>query len=681
MVPLLISAVLVSLGVSALVCLIALRFFAWFRSGERKEGHFRPDQSTGSYRIEKGKGLLKQASRGSSNELPLVGGPAIMIGIVAAAVVAAIMHDLNRTQWALLGVLLLAMLGYGAVGFVDDWRKVHYGEGISEIQKAAGVIAVSLVAAMALNRLIVSPRLSARLAYPPYTDLPGLGSLLIHQHFAWIIFFLLMTTVVASATSLAVDFSDGMDGLSGGLLLSAALAFAAILLGEGTHDLWAPTIVVLALAGGVLGYLPFNWPSSWKARNQGRGKRRAVLIMGDSGSLALGGLLALVAVISRQEFVLFIIGGAFVLEGLSALISARILVRFFRRFLSLERYGTGRGFVHTEFPLPFLATPMHHHYDLLGWDRKRLVYGAWLLGAGMGILGVASAIGAFTWERYLARFVGLLVIIAVWQSGPWTRGYFIGVADETVDGETRRVLALFYGFPFRLFGKPLFSRVDITEITEQALDTPAERLSLWQRMSGFDARSMLGYYCYRANATEDALRIWASIPRANLEKRPEIAEMLAEVRHRAALTADGVLIPGEGLPTSGGTDPLGDRPIVTLDTSIGSGPLPTLDPNATVWRAQMPPLPRNGATQDATEELPGEATYGPARSKSPLWTAEAWAADRAQDAGDPVHNGGPSQSDEADDLTLSIPETERARENEPATEVSGARNQQPYTQG
>jgi hypothetical protein len=201
-------------------------------------------------------------------------------------------------------------------------------------------------------------------------------------------------------------------------------------------------------------------------------------------------------------------------------------------------------------------------------------------------------------------------------------------------------------------------------------------------MSGFDARSMLGYYCFRADATEDALRIWARIPRANLEKRPEIAEMLAEVRHRAALAADGVLIPGDGLPTTGGTDPIGDRPVVTLDTSIGSGPLPTLDPNATVWRAQMPPLPRNGPAQDATEELPGEATtYGPVRSKAPLWTAEAWTADRAQEAGDPGDNGGPSQGDEADALTLSIPETERARENEPATEVSGARNQQPYTQG
>ena len=674
MIPLLITAVLVAFGASALLCLLALQLFPWFRSGERKEGHFRPDQSTGSYRIEKGKGLLKRASRTGSNELPLVGGPAIMLAITAAAAVAGIIHGLNPTQWALLGILVVAMLGYGAVGFVDDWRKVHRGEGISEIQKAAGVIAVSLVAAAALNRLIVSPRLSARLAYPPYTDLPVLGNVLLHQHFAWIIFFLLMTTVVASATSLAVDFSDGMDGLSGGLLLSAALAFAAILIGEGAKDLWAPTIAVLALAGGLLGYLPFNWPSSWKARNQGRGKRRAVLIMGDSGSLALGGLLALVAVISRQEFVLFIIGGAFVLEGLSALISARILVRFFRRFLSLERYGTGRGFVHTEFPLPFLATPMHHHYDLLGWDRKRLVYGAWLLGAGLGLLGVASSIGTFTWERYLARFAALLVIIAVWQSGPWTRSYFIGVCDRTDEIGSRRVLALFYGFPFRLFGKPLFSRVDVTEIDEQALDTPAERLTLWQRMSGFDARSMLGYYCYRTDAIEDALRIWSKIPRANLDKRPEIAEMLAEVRHRAALEADGApRAPGEGaLPaTSAIADlALSGRPAITLDAPPSSEG-PAIDPNASAWRAPMPPLPLNGGRPAWTDN------HESAAASSPFWTADAWAAGRALDT---TQSAPPEDGASALSPDLTGAETtpgDNVREAEPATEISGARNPQP----
>src|SRR5262249_45337532 len=156
-------------------------------------------------------------------------------------------------------------------------------------------------------------------------------------------------------------------------------------------------------------------------------------------------------IVSRLEFLLIFIGGVFVLEGLSALISARILVRFFRIALFHERYRARRGFPHTELPLPFLATPMHHHYDLLGWDRKRLVYSAWLLGAGLGVLGVASVIGTFTWERSLARFVAFLILLAVWQSGAISRGFFIGLtptgpaknAKNDAPVEPRR-LALYY---------------------------------------------------------------------------------------------------------------------------------------------------------------------------------------------------------------------------------------------
>ncbi|MGZ3666618.1 MAG: hypothetical protein ACXVDA_19285, partial [Ktedonobacterales bacterium] len=408
----LLIALVVALVVSAVACLLALVLFPWFRSGERKEGHFRADQSSGSIRVDTGRGLSKlRATRANSNELPLVGGPAMILAILVAGVGAGYFLDLPQMQWELLITLLLATVCYGIIGFLDDWRKVQRGEGISEIQKGAGVLFVSFAAAVALNRLVVSPRLSARLAYPPYSDIPLLGNVLIHTKLAWVIFFLVMTALIVSGTALAVDFADGMDGLCGGLLLSSALSFAAILLGEGDTGLLPGAIAMLAIAGATAGFLPFNWPSSWKARNLGRGPRRAKIIMGDSGSLALGGLLALVAVISRLEFVLIFIGGVFVLEGLSALISARILVRFFRMFLRLERYNSsGRGFPHTEFPLPFLATPMHHHYDLLGWDRKRLVYGVWLLGAGLGLLGVASVIGTFTWERYLARFAAFLVL-------------------------------------------------------------------------------------------------------------------------------------------------------------------------------------------------------------------------------------------------------------------------------
>ncbi len=233
---------------------------------------------------------------------------------------------------------------------------------------------------------------------------------------------------------------------------------------------------------------------------------------------------------------LVIIGGVFVLEGLSALISARILVKFFRRFLFLERFGDTKGFPHTEFPLPFLATPMHHHYDLLNWNRERLVYLAWLLGAVLGLLGVASVIAPLTWERYLARFVGLLVLVAIWQLGSRTKSFFLGLALKRTDApNSPRRIGLFYGYPFKLFGRRLYHCVDLTSVRETDLANPAEDLSLWQRMSVFDARSLLGFYCYRAGALDDAWRVWDRLPHPNLEVRPEIDELINEVRHQVAM--------------------------------------------------------------------------------------------------------------------------------------------------
>jgi UDP-N-acetylmuramyl pentapeptide phosphotransferase/UDP-N-acetylglucosamine-1-phosphate transferase len=652
MTPILISALVVAFSVSVLGCALGLALFPWFRSGERKEGHFRPDQSTGSYHVEVRKGpngekQITSIRPTSQRELPIVGGVAMLLAVSSAAITTGVLLQLDNMGWELLGILILALLGFGIVGFIDDWRKVYKGVGITEVQKFAGVLLVSLAAAVALNRLITAPHLSARLAYPPYSDFPVLGHLLVNAHFAWIAFFLLMTVTVATTTSLAVDFSDGMDGLAGGLLVSAGLSFAAIILSENVTALWPAAICVLAIAGASMGYLPFNWPSSWKARNPDSGKRRAKIIMGDTGSLALGGLLALVAVISRDEFVLIFIGGIFVLEGLSALISARLLVHFYRRFMVLERFNSGRGFAHTEFPLPFLATPMHHHFDLLNWDRKRLVYGAWLLGAGLGVLGVASTIGTFTWERYLARFAALVLMVLIWQTAPWTRSFFIGLARRrgAPEGEPQR-LALYYGFPFKLFGRRMHGRIDLTGITEAELTTPAERLLLWQRMPVFDARAILGYWCYRADAFEDARRIWSRLPSKNLEYRPEIEHMLGEVKHRLALQADGVSDESELLSddeddgTEGNLPPMNaarDDPSATIAVSQ---PLPTpslapadADGSGAEWSA-----PPNYGRMAAFEELPAgdgalpntlatpDVSAREANPSGPLWTATAWTA-------------------------------------------------------
>src|SRR5439155_10527173 len=123
-------------------------------------------------------------------------------------------------------------------------------------------------------------------------------------------------------------FSDGIDGLAGGLVFSTALALGIIVTGnfDPVHHPEGLVLEILSLlcAGSVLGYLPWNWPSSWAAR-RGTAKRRAKIYMGDSGALGLGGILAMIAFFSRQEITLLMVGAAFVLDGLSALILVRFL--------------------------------------------------------------------------------------------------------------------------------------------------------------------------------------------------------------------------------------------------------------------------------------------------------------------------------------------------------------------
>ncbi|MDE3230838.1 MAG: hypothetical protein KGO05_13245, partial [Chloroflexota bacterium] len=299
---------------SAVISLLAMLLFPWFRSGERKPGAFRPDESSGngSFQIEVRRRRSKpRVVRVRSRELPLLGGIAMVAAICVASVVGGNLLGLDGAQWLLLGIILLATLGYALVGFFDDARKVLKGVGISEWQKGLGVMLVSGVVAYLLNHLIIAKDVTTQLAYPPYSQAPIIGTILVKHEPVWVVFFIVMTILIASTTALAVDFSDGMDGLAGGLLLSAGLAYAAILLDEGGAQR-APLIIgALALSGAALGYLPFNWPSSWKGGANARGKRWAKLIMGDTGSLALGGMLAIIAIVARQELLLAIIGGAF----------------------------------------------------------------------------------------------------------------------------------------------------------------------------------------------------------------------------------------------------------------------------------------------------------------------------------------------------------------------------------
>jgi hypothetical protein len=257
--------------------------------------------------------------------------------------------------------------------------------------------------------------------------------------------------------------------------------------------------------------------------------------MGDCGALALGGLLAMIAIFSRNEFLLLTtIGGVFVMEGLSVVISARIMTPFFRRRLTILRFASSDQFIpHTEFPLPFLATPLHHHFDLLGWDRQRLVYTAWGLGAIFASLSVLVSVDPITWQRYLARFLALILMGLIWTACTWSKSYFVG--KHPAQRTRRRRLALYYGYPFELIGIRLYHHVETIDASEDVIETPAEDIALWQRMSIFDARALLGLYCYRAGYFPAALAQWSRIPERNRILRPEIARLLDEVEARLSM--------------------------------------------------------------------------------------------------------------------------------------------------
>src|SRR5579875_1235099 len=287
---------------SFLLSWVARLLFPKFRSGEYKPGPHRSDLPV----------MPASGREIKTIELPLVGGPALTLAIIGTGIAAGFLFNLQPEQWTLLLIGLGATAGYMVVGFIDDWHKVFSNEGISQRQKLFGVLFVSMVAAFLYYWLDSK----GRQPYSPYSDI--MGPLFQAVPYAWLVFLMLMTGVIGSVTSLSVDFSDGLDGLAGGLVFSAALAFGIIVsLLFPTKDNPHPERIVLEIlslltAAAVLGFLRWNWPSSWAAR-RGSAKRRATIYMGDSGALALGGILAMVAIFSRNELLLLMIGCAFVL--------------------------------------------------------------------------------------------------------------------------------------------------------------------------------------------------------------------------------------------------------------------------------------------------------------------------------------------------------------------------------
>ncbi|VAX76426.1 Phospho-N-acetylmuramoyl-pentapeptide-transferase [Serratia symbiotica] len=285
---------------------------------------------------------------------PTMGGTMILTNITISVLMWASLS--NPYVWW----VLLVLIGYGTVGFIDDYRKVVH-------KNHKGLIAhwkyfwQSLIAVVvAFSMYAVGKGTSAtELVVPFFQDIvPQLGLL-----------YVLLAYIVIVGTSNAVNLTDGLDGLAIMPTVLVAAGFSLVAWATSNihfaRHLHIPylrhaselVIVCAAIVGSGLGFLWFNaYP--------------AQLFMGDVGSLALGGGLGTIAVLLRQEFLLLIMGGVFVIETLSVILQV----------ISVKLYGKR----------VFRMAPIHHHYELKGWPEPRVIIRAWIISLMLVMIGLAT---------------------------------------------------------------------------------------------------------------------------------------------------------------------------------------------------------------------------------------------------------------------------------------------------
>ncbi len=277
--------------------------------------------------------IFLKKEHSSKQGVPTIGGLIFIIPTIVAILILLLTNKINYSMNLL--IVLITFLLYGLLGFLDDFLSIKKGNnvGLTELQKLFGQIVIALVFFF----------LYIKAGNP--TDLTiSLFNFNIHFGYTYPLFILFILV----ATTNAVNITDGLDGLAGGLSAIAFLAFGLIS--------WASVAITgyeeiavfsFVLTGSLFGFLLYN-------------THPAKVIMGDTGSLALGGALASVAILTRHEVTLVVVAGVFVIETLSAIIQ-RFAGRYWGRKV-------------------FLMAPLHHHFEKLGWKEQDIVKLFWAVG-------------------------------------------------------------------------------------------------------------------------------------------------------------------------------------------------------------------------------------------------------------------------------------------------------------
>ena len=293
---------------------------------------------------------------------PTMGGVLILGTVVLSSLIWA--RPDNSAVW----LLLFTLVYCGGLGFWDDYLKVakKNSAGVSELTKliAQGILAAIVTAFFVFNPAI---EVQARELFMPFYKDPvilNLGALTF-------VFF----AIVIMGASNAVNLTDGLDGLAAGCTCSAAFTYGILAYAAGNFKIakyldipFYPfagelAIICMAMVGASFGFLWFNC-------------HPAKVFMGDTGSLAIGGMLGVVAICTKQEMLLVVVGGVFVIEAVSVLVQ-RVWFKITKR-----RYGEGRRV--------FLMSPIHHHFELKGWKENTVIVRFWVLSIMFALLGLAT---------------------------------------------------------------------------------------------------------------------------------------------------------------------------------------------------------------------------------------------------------------------------------------------------
>lgn len=268
---------------------------------------------------------------------PTMGGLIFIIPTVVATLALILTGKIPYTSN--LGIVLLVFLGYACIGFIDDFLSIRKGdnEGLTTYQK------LFMQVLIAIGFFYIYMRSGGQTSWV-------VGTLHIDIEMGWLYGLFILFVLVGASN--AVNLTDGLDGLAGGLSAIAFIAFSLISLMVGFEDIG---IFSLILTGSLLGFLIYNtYP--------------AKIFMGDTGSLALGGVMGAIAILTHRELTLLVVASVFVIETLSVIIQT-LWVQVFHKKV-------------------FLMTPLHHHFEKLGWKETDIVKLFWVVGLILSMAGI-----------------------------------------------------------------------------------------------------------------------------------------------------------------------------------------------------------------------------------------------------------------------------------------------------